>query len=671
MYALTTQKGRRLQWTAEAEKAFMKIKDDISNLQMLYFIDETKPVFLHTDACKYGLGAYLFQVIEGVERPISFFSRSLKGAELNWSTIEQECFGIICAVREFEHLLKGRHFTIRTDHANLVLMNMSQAKKVIRWKMELMEYDFDIEHIAGVDNVVADVISRCVDDLEQPPEKRRRINAVKMCRIKLTGNDDPTAPSRLSQALARLHIPPEILGLSDEVFRKIKHYHNELVGHGGVDRTLKLLHRDKIHWKQMHSDVRKFVQQCPCCQKNRMTPFTGKLSKYTLSVTTGPMRRLSIDSVGPFPADEAGNTQILVVIDNFSRYTTLWPTQDQTGLSAAKALIKHIGTYGTPDEIQSDGGPQFYSEMVTSLYRITGIEKLKSTPYSHEENGIAERAIKTTQEHLRAFLFDREVRENWSDILPLIQRIMNASRHQAIGCSPAQIIFGNSIDLDRHIVHAPSPMAEIELLPWHQNLVKMQEKLITQVQELLQAVADKHCENNPKEEEKVKFPNGSFVVLLYLAKENHRPPTKLDTPLRGPFRVVGMEDDRVQIQDILDLDGAVRNVHVTACRAFNFDSDRVIPLDIARRDNNEFYIERIVSHEDRTPKRSATKPKKDCLFFTVKWVGQDDSNNTVETWKNLRDTQQLWQYLYNQGGKLRNLIPKDKRREDGIYYVMA
>ena len=53
------------------------------------------------------------------------------------------------------------------------------------------------------------------------------------------------------------------------------------------------------------------------------------------------------------------------------------------------------------------------------------------------------------------------------------------------------------------------------------------------------------------------------------------------------------------------------------------------------------------------------------------WVGQDDSNNTVETWKNLRDTQQLWQYLYNQGGKLRNLIPNNKRREDGIYYVMT
>ena len=670
MHALTTQKGRRLTWNEEAERAFRNIKDDISNLQMLYFIDEDAPVFLHTDACKYGLGGYLFQLIEGVERPISFFSRSLKGAELNWSTIEQECFGIICAVREFDHLLRGRHFTIRTDHANLVLMNMSQAKKVIRWKMELMEYDFDIEHIAGVDNVVADVISRCVDDLEQPPEKRRRINEVKMRRIRLSGSDDAQAPSSLSKALARLHIPAEVGGISDEAFRKIKHYHNELVGHGGVKRTLQLLHENKEHWKNMQKDVRNFVSQCPCCQKNRMTPFTGTLSKYTLSVTSGPMKRLSIDTVGPFPKDEDDNTYILVVIDNFSRYTTLWPTKDQTGLSAAKALIKHFSTYGTPDEIQSDGGPQFYSNMVTSLYRILGIEKLKSAPYSHQENAIAERAIKTTQEHLRAFLFEREIKKSWSTIIPLIQRIMNASRHQTIGCSPAQIIFGNSIDLDRHIVHEPSPMEEIELPAWHQKMVSMQEKLISKVQALLQKVADEHCKDNPAEEEVTKFPNGSFVVIKYLANQGNRAPTKLHTPMIGPYRVVGMDNDHVQLQDILDLDGAVREVHVSACRQFNFDPSRVTPRDVARRDDDEFYIDKIISHEDETPRNSATKPRKDCLYFTVRWLGEGPDGDTREPWSNIKDTTQLWTYLHKKGGKLAKLIPRDKRRDDGIYNII-
>ena len=668
MHALTTQAGKRIRWTEEAERAFEKIKIDVSNLQTLFFIDDDAPVFLHTDACKYGLGGYLFQMVGEVERPISFYSRSLKGAELNWSTIEQECFGIVCAVREFDHLLRGRPFTIRTDHANLVLMNISQAKKVIRWKMELMEYDFEIEHIAGVDNIVADAISRCVDDMEQPPEKRRRVDTVKLSRMRLLQDDNAEAPSRPSQVLARLHIPPEVLGLSNEVFNKIKHFHNELVGHGGVKRTLQLLHDNGKQWKNMQKDVKNFVAQCPCCQKNRMTPFSGKVSKYTLSTTSGPMKRLSIDTVGPFPEDDEGNMYVLVAIDNFSRYTTLWPTKDQTGMSAAKALLRHVGVYGTPDEIQSDGGPQFYSEMVTSLYNITGIDKLKSAPYSHEENGIAERAIKSTQEHLRALLYDREIKESWSTVLPLVQRIMNASRHQAIDCSPAQIIFGNSIDLDRHIVHEPVVMEDIELPTWHRNLVVIQAQLIKKVQELLKAVEEKHCQDNPTGKISAEFPNGSFVVIKYLSGSNNRPPTKLHTPMKGPFRVVGMENDHVQIQDVLDLEGRVREVHVSACRPFNFDPTRITPRDVARRDNNEFFIEKIVSHEDETPHRSKTKPRKDCLFFTVRWLGYGPEADTREPWSGLKDTTQLWTYLHRKG--LEKLIPKDKRRADGIYDIL-
>ena len=668
MHALTTQSGKRIKWTEEAERAFKQIKIDISNLQTLFFVDDDAPVFLHTDAYKYGLGGYLFQVVEGVERPISFYSKSLRGAELNWSTIEQECYGIICAVREFDHLLRGRPFTIRTDHANLVLMNISQAKKVIRWKMELMEYDFDIEHIAGVENIVADVISRCVDDMELPPEKRRRVNEMKVCRVRLQVHDDTDTTCRPSQALARLHIPPEVLKLSDEVFTKIKHFHNELVGHGGVRKTLELLHSNGKQWPNMRKDVQHFLAQCPCCQKNRMTPFNGLVSKYTLSTTSGPMKRLSIDTVGPFPEDEEGNMYVLVVIDNFSRYTTLWPTKDQTGLAAAKTLLRHVASYGTPDEIQSDGGPQFYSEMVNALYRITGIDKLKSAPYSHEENGIAERAIKTTQEHLRALLFDKEVKESWSIVLPLVQRIMNASRHQAIGCAPAEIIFGNSIDLDRHIVHEPIAMETIELPEWHKNLVKVQAQLIDKVQKLLKAAEEQHCKNNPVGQPVAEFPNGSFVTVKYLTGANNRPPTKLHTPMRGPFRVVGMDNDHVQIQDVLDLEGRVREVHVTACRPFNFDPSRISPREVARRDNDEFFIEKIISHEDETPSRSKTKPKKECLFFVVRWLGYGPESDTREPWSGVKDTTQLWTYLHRQG--LKKLIPKDKRREDGNYNIL-
>lgn len=76
-------------------------------------------------------------------------------------------------------------------------------------------------------------------------------------------------------------------------------------------------------------------------------------------------------------------------------------------------------------------------------------------PYSHEEYSILERANKEINKHLRAIIFDRKIKANWSTVLPLIQRFMNTTEHSSLGCAPSQIIFGNAVDLDRRILHEP------------------------------------------------------------------------------------------------------------------------------------------------------------------------------------------------------------------------
>ena len=54
------------------------------------------------------------------------------------------------------------YHTVRSDHANLRLLHAESDKNVIRWMLTLQSYDFDIEHIAGKDNEVADGFSRLV-----------------------------------------------------------------------------------------------------------------------------------------------------------------------------------------------------------------------------------------------------------------------------------------------------------------------------------------------------------------------------------------------------------------------------------------------------------------------------------------------------------------------------
>ena len=99
--------------------------------------DMTKGYFI-------GIGAYLFQVIDDKERLIAILSRTLIGAQLNWSTIEKECFATYYALREWEYLLRDTKFTIRTDHKNLTFINLDHKEKVKRWKIAISSYDFQV-----------------------------------------------------------------------------------------------------------------------------------------------------------------------------------------------------------------------------------------------------------------------------------------------------------------------------------------------------------------------------------------------------------------------------------------------------------------------------------------------------------------------------------------------
>jgi hypothetical protein len=68
---------RKLEWTPEADQAWDSLREAIRNCQTLHFPDPTAPVYLHTDASDYGTGAYLFQVIDGLEICIALLSETL------------------------------------------------------------------------------------------------------------------------------------------------------------------------------------------------------------------------------------------------------------------------------------------------------------------------------------------------------------------------------------------------------------------------------------------------------------------------------------------------------------------------------------------------------------------------------------------------------------------
>ena len=80
--------------------------------------------------------------------------------------VEKETLGLVLAVDHFDVYLGSTPFTIKvyTDHNPLTFLKTMKNKnqRLVRWSLALQEYDLDIQHIAGVDNVVADALSRCI-----------------------------------------------------------------------------------------------------------------------------------------------------------------------------------------------------------------------------------------------------------------------------------------------------------------------------------------------------------------------------------------------------------------------------------------------------------------------------------------------------------------------------
>lgn len=161
-------KGKR-QVTTDKDfvDAFEQCKTLLSNDPILIHPDFEKPFILTTDASNFALGAVLSQGSLQNDRPVCFASRTLSDTEVNYSTIEKEMLAIIWAVKYFRPYIYGVKFTIVTDHKPLIwLMNFKEPNsKIIRWRLQLMEYNFEIIHKKGSQNVIADALSRADPNL--------------------------------------------------------------------------------------------------------------------------------------------------------------------------------------------------------------------------------------------------------------------------------------------------------------------------------------------------------------------------------------------------------------------------------------------------------------------------------------------------------------------------
>eukprot|EP00035_Acanthoeca_spectabilis_P019224 m.417294 g.417294 ORF g.417294 m.417294 type:complete len:556 (-) comp16833_c0_seq13:1162-2829(-) len=545
-----------------------------------------------------------------LEQPIAFISRVFTGAETRWSTVEQEGFAIYWAVKSLPHFLEGVPFEIETDHRNLLWLYKATAPKLVRWRLLLAGYDFTVHHIPGQCNVVADALSRL-------------FGPAAAC------HSNTAQPSATALDVASVH--------------------NDTVGHHGVSRTMTMLEATGVELTPtVRHAVSQFIACCAMCQKFRLRQRPPAAALHTTAVEE-PFTTLALDTVGPLPADHLTNRYILVMTDSFTRYTELYASPAATADAAVSGLLQVVCRYGLFKQLRSDQGSQFTADVIEQLCQLLNVDQRFSMPYRPQANGTVERCNQEVMRHLCVLTNGRRVTAKWSKYLPLVQRIMNATPNRVTGVSPAQLLFGNAVNLNRQLLEPPAAQRLVTLDDHLADLIRVQQHLSRAARLSQRAHVNRYLEQSP--DSPTTYEVGDMVLCSY----PNRPPSKLHPKWQGPFSVVHIDGNTHVLRS--PLGGDDREVHTDRLKPYKPD-----PVDsaaeIAILDQQLWLVEKIIDH-----KGSPRTPSK--MMFLVRWQDFDARDDTWEAYTDLSDLAALEDYCKSKNLKLGTSKAKTRSRRSG------
>jgi hypothetical protein len=210
--------------------------------------------------------------------------------------------------------------------------------------------------------------------------------------------------------------------------------------------------------------------------------------------------------------------------------------------------------------------------------------------YSKLENALVDRVNKEVNRHLRAFIFESIDLASYRTNLPFVQRIINASVHASTGASPASLLFGNKVMLDKGIL-LPPPEVPTTLIPASTKVADMiltQDTLMAQAATRLRTADDAHLATHTVAI--TAFAVDSFVLVQYTSA----PPTRLHTKWEGPYKVISSHLSEYTLLNLVSK--RTRIVHASRLKTFVFDPMTQDLLDTARRDYMEFFVESTLGH---------------------------------------------------------------------------
>ncbi|XP_074293573.1 uncharacterized protein LOC141620659 [Silene latifolia] len=404
-------------------KGVLGLKEALTSAPIIQPPDWSLPFELMCDARDHALGAVLGQRKDGKVHAIHYASKTLDDAQTNYSTTEKELLAVVFAMEKFRTYLVGAKVIMFTDHVVLrhLLIKKESKPRLIRWILLLQEFDMEIRDKKGVENMVADHLSRLInlnvdnglpindhlpDDhllslsLGEAPWYADIVNYLVSGIIPYDYDshkkkkffhdlrqyfwDEPCLYKSCADGIIRRCIP------SEEVKPIISLCHDmPSGGHGSSRKTAARVLQCGFYWPSLFHDVATYVKGCDKCQRS------GNISRrhempmnYILEVELFDV--WGIDYQGPFPSSN-GYEYILVAVDYVSKWVEAIPTKTCDAKSVTKLMETIIfPRFGVPRIVISDRGNHFRERTLDALLKKHGVQYRRSLAYHPQANGQAE-----------------------------------------------------------------------------------------------------------------------------------------------------------------------------------------------------------------------------------------------------------------------------------------
>ena len=595
------RKNTKFEWSETHSAAINTLKTKIANAPIVKFPDYSKAFHLHTDASNTGIGAVLMQETNGILHPIAYVSKTLNKAQRNYATTKREALALVYALEQFRHIILQFEVHVYTDHLPLLgaLKKPTRDECLQRWSLLVQEYAIQLHYLPGKNNLFADTMSRlpAASDLlshsdteqlhqelndrnelcnvnilnEYIPEKvpwnetklrneQRRDASCKQLYRQFTGKKDDNGKLVPDKMLLNCRVINGIIyilrrikrsSLSDEFLvpyipdtlmpSAFKLMHSDsTAGHSGPDRTLKLFIRN-FYNRNERDLITKYCSECELCVRAKQSPKAVPIAKYP--VPQQPFETISSDLLGPLRVTEAGSQYIMTVRDHTTRYTLLFPLTAKTTNNIINALRQVIANYGPSKRLITDNAPEYKSETLKAFLSYYNTEKIEVSPYHPASNGLAEVINRSINRLLRIYT-NQYATADWDLLLPVIQHTINNTYNRMIRETPFFALFG--YDSAAVTLSQPKLSYSEDRLTQHMSRVAAVRQHCRENLLAAQSAYTSYT-NEGRQEKTIRVGQRVFAKVIKHRQGLHR---KLDLPVSGPFKVIGLQGRSFRLKEL-------------------------------------------------------------------------------------------------------------------------